>query len=263
MKKATKIALTIACVSILAGVIVSFSALAMVGFDLSKFNSYNLETKEYTVEEDFTDIDMKLLDADITFLPSADGVCRVVCVDDEKMEYRVSVIDGTLTVTYKDTRAWYDHIGIFWGKRSVTVYLPKMQYNTVRMETVNGDISISNAFTWGDTSIKTVNGDVKLKNLTVQSLNIKLTNGDVSLSKTLCAGRAYIKTVNGDVGISASDAAEVEIKTTNGDVKASFLTSKSFVVSTVNGDVSRPHGTSGGKCKVTTTNGDIRLSIVK
>ncbi|MBQ9785174.1 MAG: DUF4097 family beta strand repeat protein [Clostridia bacterium] len=263
MKKATKIALIIACIFVLSGVLVSFSALVMVGFDLSKLNSYNLETNEYTVEEEFSNIDLKLLDADIELVPATDGVCRVVCVDDEKVEYLVSVIDGTLTVTYKDTRAWYDHIGISWGGRSVTIYLPQMQYDNVRLGTVNGDISVSTPFSFENLTVTTTNGDVALKNLTVQSLNINLTNGDVSLSKTLCEGRAYIKTVNGDVGIAKSDAATVEIKTTNGDVKASFLTSKTFVVSTVNGDVSRPHGTSGGKCKVTTTNGDIRLSIIE
>ena len=57
------------------------------------------------------------------------------------------------------------------------------------------------------------------------------------------------------------DAAELEIKTGTGDVQGTLLSEKVFVVKTNTGKIQVPETVTGGKCKITTTTGDIRITV--
>ena len=72
-----------------------------------------------------------------------------------------------------------------------------------------------------------------------------------------------INTSTGDVKVVKSDAGEIEIKTSTGDIEASFLTEKVFVTSSSTGDIRVPESYQGGKCKLTTSTGDITVKYVK
>ena len=66
----------------------------------------------------------------------------------------------------------------------------------------------------------------------------------------------------GDVELNACDAGGLSLKTTTGDVTGTLLSEKVFITDTSTGDVSVPKTTSGGKCEISTTTGDIRIDIV-
>ena len=53
------------------------------------------------------------------------------------------------------------------------------------------------------------------------------------------------------------DAAELSITTDTGDVKGTLLSDKVFIARTDTGRVHVPETTNGGKCKITTSTGDI------
>ena len=93
---------------------------------------------------------------------SDDGKCKVVCRDQEKIEYVVSVNDGVLSVSVKDQRKWYEHITIMsFESAKITVYLPKTEYGKLSVKGSTCDIMIPADFSFDDVKIETSTGDVE------------------------------------------------------------------------------------------------------
>ena len=53
----------------------------------------------------------------------------------------------------------------------------------------------------------------------------------------------------------------IPVKTSTGDVTGNLRTEKVFVTKTSTGDVRVPNTASGGKCTITTSTGDIRITV--
>ena len=82
------------------------------------------------------------------------------------------------------------------------------------------------------------------------------------MERVTASGAVTIETTSGDVELERSDAASLTISTTSGEVEGSLLTSKNFAVSSSIGRVSAPTADpAGAPCTVTTTSGDIRLTV--
>lgn len=72
----------IAAVSLLVvGVLICGVTFAIYGFDYHKFSTVEYETNTYEVKEDFQNITIEANTEDITFIPSSDGTCKVVCLE--------------------------------------------------------------------------------------------------------------------------------------------------------------------------------------
>ena len=276
-------------------------AAALMRFDLTQINTVDFVTNTYTVAEDFTDISIEGAECDINLEFTNDSACRVVCTEGEKITHSVSVQNDTLIVTRHDNREWYDNIGIYWGKISVTVYLPKAQYNSLYVKCVSGDINVPRTFTFenadisnnsgeinfyakvtGDLSLNNVSGETKVANTAPQSLTVSSKNGDIELENIECAtlsaqntngkieleevlvsGKLEAKTENGNIELDCCDADTLYLKSTTGKIEGSLLTPKNFVTDTVNGKIKVPASSQGGKCEAITTNGNIELEIEK
>lgn len=108
---------------------------------------------------------------------------------------------------------------------------------------------------------KGTTGDIMLKNVYVQSsLNIMRDTGDVELTSVV-AGAIKIETDTGDVELNSSDAQDIHIETDTGDVEGTLLTEKIFVTNSSTGRIRVPQTTAGGTCKITTSTGDIHITI--
>jgi DUF4097 and DUF4098 domain-containing protein YvlB len=83
---------------------------------------------------------------------------------------------------------------------------------------VNGDISVSRVKNSGETSVKTVSGDVEILESQFNSLLTQSISGDVSIKET-AAETAVIKTVSGDIDYAGSDIKNPTVKTVSGSVK--------------------------------------------
>ena len=94
----------------------------------------------------------------------------------------------------------------------------------------------------------------------VNNCTIERSTGDVELKDTT-AGILNVTTDTGDVDFERSDATEITVKTDTGKVRGSLLTEKIFIVRTDTGKIDVPETTSGGKCKITTDTGDIKITI--
>lgn len=132
---------------------------------------------------------------------------------------------------------------------------------SLRVQSTSGDITIASVHVAEELIAKTVSGDLDFSAIDCGSLDANTTSGEVECSALRASGSLRIKTVSGDVELRGCDADTLWIKTTSGDVSGSLLTEKIFITDTTSGRVRVPPSASGGKCEVTTTSGDIGLTI--
>lgn len=319
MGKAMKIWLIIAIALVVVGAGVFTAALAACGWDFSKLSTVQFETNTYSGTDRITGIRVDTDTADIRFAPSEDGQWKVVCHEAEKMNHTVSVKDGILTIKVVDEREWYDHIGIWIGSETVTIYLPEQEYASLVIRESTGDVEVPKAFRFGtiDINVSTgavrnyasatgvikitaSTGDIHVEDVSAASMELSVTTGhvtgrgltcegklsvgvstgdaqltdvkcenftsdgstgDIVLKDVIATGKMSIDRSTGDVKFDACDAAEILVETSTGNVTGSLRSDKIFIARASTGDVDVPATTSGGKCQITTSTGDIRIRI--
>ena len=282
MKKSTFIALIVAAALVVLGILTAVTGLALGGFEWQTLERTQMHSHSVTVSEDFLYIDIDVTTANVRILPSNDGTCHASVREYGDASYNIEVKDDTLFIT--DTKNWYDFEEMFslsFRSPSIDLYLPEAYCDLLQLELTTGDVLIDKAITYGRieikgttgdihllasakeaVSIKTTTGDVTLSDMTCTDARIKVTTGDVELVRVLISEKLTVDAVTGDVELSESDAAEIEISVTTGNVEATLLTGKHFTVHTTTGDISYPNNSTGGKCRITTTTGDIEIKIV-
>jgi hypothetical protein len=82
---------------------------------------------------------------------------------------------------------------------------------------VNGDISVSGLKNTGEVSVKTVSGDVSIKESQFKALTAQSISGDLRVSGS-AADSAVLKTVSGDIDYADSDIKNPTVKTVSGRV---------------------------------------------
>ena len=324
MKKVLKKWLLTGAFCTVAGAVVFAGSLSFLKFDFRKLSTEKYREKTYTVTEDFTDIAIIGTTAQIKFCFSENGDCTVFCSEKERLNYSVTAEDGVLKIKENDTRNtrnWFDHIAVSFGQRTLTVNLPKKEYGTLSVQTDTGDLKIPNDFSFravkvsGDTSdvdclasakeeinIRTSTGDIRLSDLSCQTVKIKTDTGNAVLGNVRAADSFAVETDTGDVRFQNSDAASIKIKTDTGntvfknvraansfavktdagdvrfqnsdaasitvetdtgDVTGTLLSDKVFLTETDTGNVDVPKTVAGGTCQITTDTGDIKISIAR
>ena len=281
MKKSKKIWIATAIGLVVLGALISVCALAVTGFNFKLLSTDNYKQNTYTVNEAFSNIKIGEISSNVYFEPSENGECYVLCNETDKMSHTVEVENETLTIKSQDLRKWYDLIGITFGETDeVTVYLPQNAYDTLHLEAVSGDIRISKNFSFTESQIVTISGDIsfsantenaltlqtvsgniELNSIKAENITAKTTSGDIELSNVIAADNIELKSVSGNVDLDESDANTLWIKTTSGDVEGELLTSKIFITDTTSGDINVPRSATGGNCEVTTTSGNIEFEI--
>lgn len=157
----------------------------------------------------------------------------------------------------------------------------KASENTA-IERSTGHISIINAVCTGNLTTKTSTGKTEIMGVECADLSVTVSTGkailsdincatlttagdtgDVNLVNVIASGKFDIKRDTGDVDFDGCDAAEIYVKTDTGDVEGTLLTEKVFIVNTDTGRVNVPESTTGGKCKITTDTGNVKISFKK
>jgi len=210
-----------AVILVAVGGVIFIGALAAVGFDASKLETWFFHTNTYEFSDDFDSISINTEVAGVTILPSDDDVCRVICYEDDTLTNTVKVENGTLSIESVNTRKWYDNIGISINDPSVTVYLPEEAYASV--------------------SVTVTTGTITLESVICDSLNATVTTGNISLE--------------------GCDAGEMNLEAAIGNIEGTVLSDKIFIATANLGNVSVPGTTSGGICRATVEIGDIKLEI--
>ena len=132
----------------------------------------------------------------------------------------------------------------------------------ISIKTSTGDVNIRYADFSGEITLDTSSGKSNLTDVKCESLISTGNAGDISLTGVIASATYSIERHTGDVTLDACDASEITITTSTGDVKGTLLTDKVFIHSTSTGKVNLPETTTGGKCKITTGTGNIKISII-
>lgn len=124
-----------------------------------------------------------------------------------------------------------------------------------------GEIEVENASVENDIKIKFSTDDTSLEKVTANNLTINGGTGDIDLSNVVISSKMNITASTGDVHFLKCDASEIKVKVSTGNVKGSLLSSKIFMVDTDTGKKLVPKTTEGGLCEITTSTGDIIITI--
>lgn len=321
MSKTAKIWLITAALLVIIGAVVFAAALFAYNGDFSKFSTAKYQTNTHEISEEFTDISIDTDTANIVFLPSDDGKCKVECYERENEKHSVKVENGTLKITYVDEREWYEYIGINIGSSRVSVYLPVGEYSSLKIKESTGNVTLTSDFGFemidiktstgnvhcdaalaesvkiktntgnieilgvecssldlkastgnitasdikcaGDIKIEVSTGNTKLSSVSCEILTSKGDTGDILLKKVIASEKFTIETDTGDVDFNACDAAEIFVETDTGNVRGTLLSSKVFITETGTGKIDVPKSTVGGMCEITTSTGDIKISVTE
>jgi len=98
-----------------------------------------------------------------------------------------------------------------------TLVLPQNSSADLTLNSVSGDISISNAYLSSEVILKTVSGDMKINGVEAESLLAHTTSGDIDARQS-GFDELDIETVSGDAEMDMTLAENARIKTTSGDI---------------------------------------------
>jgi ribosomal protein L21E len=212
-------------------------------WDFAGLSTIQYKTNTYVVTEDFQDITIDSEIADILFLPTYDGRCRVVCDEETNTKYIVEVVDGTLTIEFVSDKSISDYIrniGINLYSPKLTIYLPKAEYQQLTILEDTGDIKLLGDFHF-------------------ESIDLSLHTGDVS-SYASVSGLMKIKTTTGDIRVENVSADEVELTVSTGDVHLEDLQCNTLQSSGNTGDIHKARGLIDHRVTVQVKIGDDRAS---
>ncbi len=260
MKTSTKATLIIAIAALILGIVLAGVGISVMGSDFNDLVIKAYTPVTYGVSEDFTNILIYTDVHDISFVLSEDADCKVVCDERERVSHVVTVQNGTLTVKTVNNKMWFDYIGIFSGKTTITVYLPKTEYDTVILNTDTGDIKITKEFSFNTAKIETDTGDVLWYAGVVNDISVESDTGDLNI-KDISPASVQAETDTGEITLTTLSATEgISVSSDTGDVLLTDCTIKGILdVKTSTGDVSLAN-TISGILNIKTTTGDVTFN---
>ena len=241
MKKSNAILLIVAGGCVVLGTILCVFSLSLSSlFPNQSLDTNTYRTVNHTVTDPYTAIRVEDgEDSDLLLLPAEDDQkYQVVIQEHENMPHRVRVENGTLIISLRDKRKWYDHISLFSSSGpKITVYLSESFYDSLYVDSDTGDVETHGALTFGDVDIRVSTGDVILKSQVTGTLNVKASTGNIKVwgatptSVTLTASTGWISLENTNV------AGDVTILTDTGKQTISELQCRNLTATCSTGGI--------------------------
>lgn len=260
MSKNIKLWLIIAAILMLLGSIVFVGAMSMIKWDFKKLGTSSFETNTHELNEDFHNIRLKSNTADILFVPSENGECKVVCYEETDAKHSVSVQDGTLTICVDNQKKWFQYIGIHTGTPKITLYLPKTEYGTLNIENSTGAVVIPKNFQFEAMDISVTTGTVKNYASVTGSVNISSTTGAVTV-ESISAGALEISVTTGNVKASGiSCQGDVSVNVSTGRTELMDISCKRVVSTGNTGDITLRNVLAEEKFAIERSTGDVKFT---
>ena len=257
MKTKLIIALVIAAGLIFIGIAVAACGFAMSGFDIKNLTTDPEVTNYMTIDQDFNSIIIDATTADLKILPSTDGKCKIELVERENLYFMPSVENGILTINEIDDRKWYEYIGIGWSNMSITLYLPKEQYDSLTVELTTGRAQIDSGLEFGKVDIKATTGSVKCEAKVTESLAIKCTTGLIYASGA-DVDTIKLKASTGSIELCNSSCKTLEVEATTGSIKLSEVSGTGdFDIEATTGKINLSDVVTEGDLTIEADTGDV------
>ena len=283
MGKVAKIVLITAIILVVAGIGLTVAGAIII--NKNGAGNKNYTKKEMVVTENFKNIDIEEVSANVEFMPSADGQVKIEYYDSDNDTHKIEVSGDTLKIVYKDNdnMPWWLRInfGSWWNTSDTeivtTIYLPAGEYGSLDIDTVSGDMKVPADYSFsgasynsisgdvsalcktsGDVKVNTTSGEIKLASINGNSVGINTVSGNVALNDVSVTGKVDIDTTSGEVGLTNVVSGTNSVSTVSGDVTLAAVNADSISISTTSGDVK---GTVAGEHEfdIDTVSGDITL----
>ena len=141
------------------------------------------------------------------------------------------------------------------------IWVGDISAGALNLSVTTGDVTVSNVTCRDDVTVRVSTGDARLKNLICGNLTSTGSTGDLDLTNVVASGKFSLERSTGDIYFTKCDAAEIFAETSTGDVTGSLLSDKVYITQTGIGDVDVPKTTTGGRCEISTSTGDIEIRI--
>ncbi|MEV6978290.1 DUF4097 family beta strand repeat-containing protein [Kitasatospora sp. NPDC093806] len=220
-----------------------------------------------TIEEAVRTLQVRTIDGTVNVV-AAEGPARLEVTELTGEPLYVTLVDGVLTVTYKDLSSWNEFGDVlksvdsvkgffssFKRKRSASVTLTVPAATEVKVGTVSATTTVS-GFT-EHVSTQTANADITLVGLAGRT-DANTVTGDVDAQSV--AGRLRLNTVSGQLTVVAATADKVTANAVTGSVTLDLAaaTPTEIKVTTVSGAVGvRLPSLADTKVEAGTTSGDL------
>lgn len=261
IKKLSVIALLLVVVGVIGGLLTYASA-----------PQQTEKTIEKMVREEFNSIEVNSNNAYVDIIPTNDSVAKIEFVtngaSERKSGFTSEITGETLSIAVKDERSFkFSFLSDI--SQHLTIYLPKKQYEFMRIENGNGQVQVAQVKI-NKVEVSLTNGEVELNRLSTDHIKVDSGNGEIQLKDV--TGEVEGSTVNGEIYLSTKALNQpIQLESTNGEIQIHTEkepTNVRFDVSVVNGDInilnkytgSTTIGKGENLIKLATVNGEISVT---
>ena len=141
------------------------------------------------------------------------------------------------------------------------IHVENVSADSLDIAVTTGGITASNVTCRGDATVQVSTGRADLKQMSCANFTSDGSTGNITLTDVIVTEKLSVKRSTGDVKFDGTDAGEIVVETSTGAVTGSLLSEKVFLVKTDTGKVNVPQTVSGGKCQITTSTGNIKVTM--
>ena len=281
MKRSTKFWLIAAAALLLIGGLIFAGGMSILKWDFTKLSFNEYQTNAYTVGEEYGGISIVTDTADVELVISNGSETSVVCYEQITGRHSVSVKDGVLVIELKNTKKWYEYIGIDFGTPKITLTLPAGGYGDLGIKLSTGNVNIpsglgfeniditastgavtNRACASGDIKIKTSTGRVVLEDISAASLDLSTSTGKVKLDGIDCRKDINIKVSTGKTEISDAECRNLISNGSTGSVTlTNVIATEGFSLERSTGNV-KFEGCDATELHIETDTGDVKGSLL-
>ena len=255
MTAKTKAWLIAGAILIFVGLLIFSGVMTMLKWDFNNLSTNKYTEKTYVIDEPFTDISVNIRGADIVFLPSPDGKCKVVCFESDHETHFPKVEDGTLSIDSYVKKGFY--IGINFKSPKIKVYLPQSAYGVLDVNTSAGDVNIPKDFSFESISVSVRTGNIKGFASASDFVKLTATTGHIYYGNASAVSFDF-KVSTGDIELhSLSAEKDVTLFVSTGECELFDVSCKSLISEGNTGDISLEDVKASGSFNIKRSTGDI------
>ena len=248
MKLITKIWLIVAATMVLSGFVVYCIFTGNVP----------MVTNTHIIDGNFQAIIVNVDETDVVILPSTDGICRVVCYEEENLNHNVFVYDHALSVTLPDQGKWIESLVLFHKRPRIAVYLPPEEYAWLSINGKTGDVEIAEGFTFLLVNIERSTGDVKCIGSSSDIMQISTTTGDICV-ENVTTGDFRLSVSTGNINLRNISCTEALVNATTGELLAQYINCQKLTSNGSTGDVTLENVIAEQSFSIKRSTGDVHL----
>ena len=257
--KENKKLLVIASALLGTGIIVCVTASAMIGFDFKKLSTANYVSNTYKADGTFKNISITADNEDVSFFPSKDGRCSVVCYEDKDQKHNVRVENGTLIVDRAKNSKSQVKIGFVTESPQVNVYLPEEEYQLLTIDSDTGDVDIPKNFSFDNVSVSLDTGNISCLASVNGNVSLKTDTGQISVSE-MSTSDMILSSDTGKVDISdVVLTGNISITENTGNVTMKNISCKKFASNGDTGDLVMTNVVASDEFDLKRQTGDIKF----